>query len=85
FLVYHWMLTKPLSKIIEHLVSINPDRPSQHQLPLLKGHERNELGLWVTTANQLLASIESNSHLRREAEDNLLRISQYDFLTGLPN
>lgn len=55
FLVYHWMLTKPLSKIIEHLVSINPDRPSQHQLPLLKGHERNELGLWVTTANQLLA------------------------------
>ncbi|MEZ2051915.1 GGDEF domain-containing protein, partial [Staphylococcus aureus] len=23
--------------------------------------------------------------LRREAEDNLLRISQYDFLTGLPN
>lgn len=79
------MLTKPLSKIIEHLVSINPDRPSQHQLPLLKGHERNELGLWVTTANQLLASIESNSHLRREAEDNLLRISQYDFLTGLPN
>ncbi len=74
FLVYHWMLTKPLSKIIEHLVSINPDRPSQHQLPLLKGHERNELGLWVTTANQLLASIESNSHLRREAEDNLLRI-----------
>lgn len=85
FLVYHWMLTKPLSKIIEHLVSINPDRPGQHQLPLLKGHERNELGLWVTTANQLLASIESNSHLRREAEDNLLRISQYDFLTGLPN
>ncbi len=39
----------------------------------------------MTTANQLLASIESNSHLRREAEDNLLRISQYDFLTGLPN
>ncbi|MCH3072711.1 hypothetical protein K3X19_14830, partial [Listeria monocytogenes] len=55
-----------------------------HQLPLLKGHERNELGLSVTTAHQLLASIESNSHLRREAEDTLLRISQYAFLTGLP-
>ncbi|VDL25596.1 EAL domain-containing protein [Pseudomonas aeruginosa] len=40
FLVYHWMLTKPLSKIIEHLVSINPDRPSQHQLPLLSSHSR---------------------------------------------
>ncbi|MGH8382668.1 putative bifunctional diguanylate cyclase/phosphodiesterase [Pseudomonas sp.] len=85
YLVYHWMLTKPLSKIIEHLTQINPDRPSQHKLPLIKGHERNELGLWVNTANQLLASIERNTHLRHEAENSLLRMAQYDFLTGLPN
>ncbi|WP_448682864.1 putative bifunctional diguanylate cyclase/phosphodiesterase [Pseudomonas nicosulfuronedens] len=85
FMVYHWLLTKPLSKIIEHLASINPDRPSQHKLPMPEGHEKDELGLWVNTANQLLASIERNGHLRREAEDSLLRISQYDFLTGLPN
>jgi diguanylate cyclase (GGDEF)-like protein len=85
YLVYHWLLTKPLSKIIEHLTSINPDRPSEHQLPLLKGHEKNELGIWVTTANQLLASIERNTHLRHEAENSQLRMSQYDFLTGLPN
>jgi diguanylate cyclase (GGDEF)-like protein len=85
YLVYHWLLTKPLSKIIEHLTTINPDRPSEHQLPLLKGHEKNELGLWVNTANQLLASIERNTHLRHEAETSLLRMAQYDFLTGLPN
>ncbi|WP_420793906.1 putative bifunctional diguanylate cyclase/phosphodiesterase [Pseudomonas rubra] len=85
YLVYHWMLTKPLSKIIEHLTQINPDRPSQHQLPLIKGHEKNELGVWVNTANQLLASIERNTHLRHEAENSLLRMAQYDFLTGLPN
>ncbi|WP_371919497.1 putative bifunctional diguanylate cyclase/phosphodiesterase [Pseudomonas sp. SDI] len=85
YLVYHWLLTKPLSRIIEHLTQINPDRPSQHQLPLLKGHEKNELGLWVDTANQLLASIERNTHLRHEAENSLLRMAQYDFLTGLPN
>ncbi|OCR26256.1 diguanylate cyclase [Pseudomonas syringae] len=85
YLVYHWLLTKPLSKIIEHLTSINPDRPSENQLPLLKGHEKNELGIWVTTANQLLASIERNTHLRHEAENSLLRMAQYDFLTGLPN
>ncbi|WP_166364339.1 putative bifunctional diguanylate cyclase/phosphodiesterase [Pseudomonas akapageensis] len=85
YLVYHWLLTKPLSKIIEHLTQINPDRPSQHQLPLLKGHERNELGIWINTANQLLASIERNTHLRHEAENSLLRMAQYDFLTGLPN
>jgi len=85
YLVYHWLLTKPLSKLIENLTQINPDRPSQHQLPLLKGHEKNELGLWVNTANQLLASIERNTHLRHEAEHSLLRNAQYDFLTGLPN
>lgn len=85
YLVYHWLLTKPLSRIIEHLTTINPDRPSEHQLPLLKGHEKNELGIWVNTANQLLASIERNATLRHEAESSLLRMSQYDFLTGLPN
>ncbi len=85
YLVYHWLLTKPLSRIIEHLTTINPDRPSEHQIPLLKGHERNELGIWINTANQLLASIERNTHLRHEAENSLLRMAQYDFLTGLPN
>lgn len=85
YLVYHWLLTKPLSRIIEHLTEINPDRPSEHQIPQLRGHEQNELGLWINTANQLLASIERNTHLRHEAENSLLRMAQYDFLTGLPN
>jgi len=85
YLVYHWLLTKPLSRIIEHLTSINPDRPSEHKIPQIKGHERNELGLWINTANQLLESIERNTHLRHKAESSLLRMAQYDFLTGLPN
>jgi len=85
YLVYHWLLTKPLSRIIEHLTEINPDRPSEHKIPLLKGHENNELGIWINTANQLLESIERNTHLRHEAENSLVRMSQYDFLTGLPN
>ncbi|MDQ7984293.1 EAL domain-containing protein [Pseudomonas sp. G34] len=85
YLVYYWMLTKPLAKIIDHLSSINPDRPSETKLPMLVGNERNELGLWINTANGLLASIERNTHLRREAENSLQRMSQYDFLTSLPN
>ena len=85
YLVYHWLLTKPLSKIIDHLTNINPDRPSAHKLPMLKGNEKNELGVWINTANQLLSSIERNTNLRREAENSLLRMAQYDFLTGLPN
>ena len=85
YLMYYWLLTKPLAKIIEDLSTINPDRPSEHKLPMLAGNEKNELGLWINTANQLLASIERNTQLRREAEDSLRRMSQYDFLTGLPN
>ncbi|MFJ7884859.1 putative bifunctional diguanylate cyclase/phosphodiesterase [Pseudomonas sp. NPDC096917] len=85
YLIYHWLLTKPLSKMIQHLTSINPDHPSEHLIPQLKGHEKNELGVWVNTANQLLSSIERNTHLRHEAENSLLRMAQYDFLTGLPN
>ncbi|MGX5220641.1 MULTISPECIES: putative bifunctional diguanylate cyclase/phosphodiesterase [Pseudomonas] len=85
YLVYHWLLTKPLAKIIEHLSDINPDRPSAHKLPMIKGNEHNELGVWVNTANQLLESIERNTSLRHEAENSLQRMAQYDFLTGLPN
>jgi diguanylate cyclase (GGDEF)-like protein len=85
YLIYQWMLTRPLTKLIEHLSSINPDRPGETKLPMLKGHEKNELGLWVETANGLLASIERNMQLRHTAESNLERMTQYDFLTGLPN
>ena len=85
YLIYQWMLTRPLTKLIEHLSSINPDRPGETKLPMLKGHERNELGLWVDTANGLLCSIERNMQLRYAAESNLERMTQYDFLTGLPN
>lgn len=85
YLIYQWLLTRPLTKLIEHLAQINPDRPGEHKLPMIKGHERNELGLWVETANGLLASIEHNMHLRQEAESSLHRMTQYDSLTGLPN
>ena len=85
YLIYEWLLTRPLTKLIEHLSNINPDRPSENKLPMLKGHEGNELGLWVETANGLLASIERNMQLRHAAESNLERMTQFDFLTGLPN
>ncbi|EIK51320.1 GGDEF domain-containing protein [Stutzerimonas stutzeri TS44] len=85
FLIYEWLLTRPLTKLIEHLARIDPDRPSALKLPLIKGHERNELGLWVETANSLLAAIEHNMQLRQQAESNLQHMTQYDPLTGLPN
>jgi diguanylate cyclase (GGDEF)-like protein len=85
FLVYHVLLTRPLARIIGHIADINPDQPGKMHIPMLPGQEKNELGIWIHKANELLDSIEHNMHRRREAEANLLRMSQYDTLTGLPN
>ncbi|WP_022962829.1 GGDEF domain-containing phosphodiesterase [Halopseudomonas pelagia] len=85
FLIYHVLLTKPLAKIIAHIADINPDQPGKMHIPMLPGQEKNELGIWINKANELLDSIKRNSHRRREAEANLLHMAQHDTLTGLPN
>ncbi|MFO7706255.1 MAG: EAL domain-containing protein [Halopseudomonas sp.] len=85
FLLYHVLLTKPLSRIIALLADINPDQPGKMHIPVLAGQENNELGIWINKANELLDSIERNSHRRREAEANLLHMAQHDSLTSLPN
>ncbi|SFB25717.1 putative bifunctional diguanylate cyclase/phosphodiesterase [Azotobacter beijerinckii] len=85
YLIYQRLLTKPLDRIIAHLAQIDPEHPGARQLPMLEGHEQNELGLWTRTANQLLAAIERNTRLRHEAEHSLQRMAYYDVLTGLPN
>ncbi len=85
YLVYSTLLTKPLNRLIRHLSSIDPEEPGQQQLPIPKRHENNELGLWVKTANKLLNSIDSHNSLRKKAENRIMQLSQYDYLTRLPN
>ncbi|GGJ82768.1 putative bifunctional diguanylate cyclase/phosphodiesterase [Pseudomonas matsuisoli] len=85
YMIYQWLLTKPLSKIVQHLSRIDPSRPGAQKLPMLVGNEKNELGLWIDTANDLLDAIQHSHKLHREAEDRVQRLSRYDFLTGLPN
>lgn len=85
YLIYSALLTKPLQRLIRHLSSINPQEPGQQQLPMPKGNENNELGLWVKTANRLLTSIDHHHNLRQKAEARIMRLSQYDYLTRLPN
>lgn len=84
-LIYSALLTKPLQRLIRHLSSINPQEPGQQQLPMPKGNENNELGLWVKSANKLLTSIDHHHNLRQKAEARIMRLSQYDYLTRLPN
>ena len=85
YLIYSILLTKPLNRLIRHLSSLDPEQPGQHKLPIPKGHQDNELGLWVRAANNLLEAIEHNFNLRQKAEAQIMRLSQYDYLTRLPN
>lgn len=85
YLIYSSLLTRPLNRLIHHLSSIDPEQPGQHKLPLPKGNENNELGLWVRTANNLLETIQRHFNLRQKAEAQIMRLSQYDYLTRLPN
>ena len=85
FLVYHYLLTRPLSDIIQSLLRVNPSEPGQQEIPMPKNHEGDELGIWVSTANDLLKEISDNQQKRRAAEARVLKLSQYDLLTGLPN
>lgn len=85
YLVYTLVLTRPLTQLINNLSQIDPEQPGKYQLPMPKGHSHNELGLWVQTANELLETIERNFQLRQKAEARIKRLSQYDYLTLLPN
>ncbi len=85
YLIYSTLLTRPMNRLIRHLSSINPEEPGQQQLPVPEGNENNELGLWVRTANKLLTSINYHQTLRQKAEARIMRLSQYDYLTRLPN
>jgi len=83
--LYHVMLTRPLTHLIRTLGSINPNQPGKIKLAVPKGHENDELGIWASTANELLASIERNHEIRKAAEQYAEHLSNYDLLTALPN
>ena len=85
YMIYSTLLTRPLNRLIHHLSSIDPEEPGLQQLPVPEGNENNELGLWVRTANKLLTSINYHQSLRQKAEAHIMRLSQYDYLTRLPN
>lgn len=84
YLVYHLLLTRPLIRIIRSLTQVDPDYPDERLLEVPKGHEHNELGLWVNATNNLLVAISDNQIKHREAEDRVDRLAHYDHLTGLP-
>lgn len=85
YAAHHVILTSPIKQIIESLLRIDPAEPGLQSVSLPPQHEHDELGTLVKATNELLNAIEGHQHRRAEAEARVLRLSQYDVLTGLPN
>ncbi|MCK0106882.1 GGDEF domain-containing phosphodiesterase [Marinobacter sp. S0848L] len=85
FILFNWLLAGPLLRIVHALKKVNPDYPDEHLLSVPKGHEKNELGLWVNATNNLLVAIAESQQKYREAEDRVSELARIDTLTGLPS
>ncbi|TBU86932.1 hybrid sensor histidine kinase/response regulator [Phytopseudomonas dryadis] len=69
--LFYFMLTKPLSQVIQAL-SRRDLRPSDRsRLVCPPGHERDEIGVLVEVANRQFANIAMEIEQRRNAEDRL--------------
>lgn len=69
--LFYFMLTKPLTQVIQALSSRDRRTPDRTHLPCPPGHERDEIGVLVNVANRQFASIASEIEQRRNAEDRL--------------
>ena len=84
FIVVHILLTRPLLRIVHAVQQVNPVRPDEKLLCVPEHHSKDELGLWVTATNDMLKAIANNQAQHQRAEDRIVRLSNYDQLTGLP-
>jgi len=57
-IIFHYIVTKPLSHMAHLLTTIDPRKPEKTRLEYSSGHEQNELGQLVTSANHLLHTID---------------------------
>jgi len=69
--LFYFMLTKPLVRVITALSDSDPHamRPSKLEYPL--GHEKDEIGVLVKVANQQFVSMTTEIQQRRSAENRL--------------
>lgn len=83
--IFYFMLTHPLSRLVEQLTKVDPAAPNNVELKTPEGHEKDELGVWINTTNQLLSSIDEHMTQRQAAEARATYLRQFDRLTDLPN
>ena len=78
--LFYFILTKPLAKVIQALSESNPHAGRPNKLECPPGHERDEIGVLVKVANQQFVSMTTEIHQRRAAENRLT-----DYLAELEN
>lgn len=83
YFVFYMLLTRPLLRIVHSVKQVNPEYPDDRLIATPTGHEKDELGLWVSATNTLLIAIGDSQKRHREAEDKVSRLARYDQLTGL--
>ena len=69
--VFYFMLTKPLTDVIQAISARDLRRPTRQKLPCPSGHENDEIGILVDVTNQQLSSLSEEVEHRRKAEDQL--------------
>ena len=79
-ILFYFMLTKPLVKVISALSSSSPRAGRPEKLECPPGHQRDEIGVLVKVANQQFVSMSTEIQQRRDAENRLT-----DYLGELEN
>jgi len=76
-LLFHTMVTRPLFHITKRLISIDPEKPEKVRLSYPEKHKEDELGVLVSTTNQLLSSIDQKIVERERINEELeLRVAE---------
>ena len=85
YFVFYLLLTRPLLRIVSSVRKVDPEKPDDRLVSIPSGHHADELGLWVTTTNNLLVAIADSQEKHQEAENRASRLTRYDQLTNLPS
>lgn len=70
-LVFYYTLTRPLFKMTSQVSLVDPAKPARELIIIPKEHEKDEIGLLVTTVNSLLEGFEESLAKRRAVEKEL--------------
>ncbi len=68
FLLFQYMVNRPLNKMVQRLSEIDPDKPGKVQITCPIRQSENEFGLLVSSTNDLLHSID----IKAQDRENLL-------------